>query len=65
MLCLLAFGCGGPEEVAKQPPSLDVSKAAPYRVLGKKTWNFMNAERGTVFIVAPARRASRGAPRRR
>lgn len=53
MLCVLAFGCDGPKEATKQQPSLDVSKAAPYRVLGKKTWSFMNAGRGTVFIVAP------------
>ena len=53
MLCIIACGCDGTKETIKQQPSPDVSKAAPYRVLGKKTWSFMNAERGTVFIAAP------------
>lgn len=53
MLSVLAFGCDGPKEATKQQPSLNVSRAVPYKVLGKKTWSFMNAERGTVFIVAP------------
>ena len=53
MLCLIVFGCDVSKEAPRQQPSLDVSKAAPYRVLGKKTWGFMNAERGTIFIFAP------------
>jgi hypothetical protein len=52
MLCVIAFGCDGTKEATRRQPSPDVSKAVPYRVVGKKTWGFGGAERGTVFIVA-------------
>jgi uncharacterized lipoprotein NlpE involved in copper resistance len=51
LIVLLALGCNNHKEEAK--PQLDISKAAPYRILGKKTWTFMNAERGTIFIESP------------
>lgn len=52
MFGAVTFGCGGPEKDAKSSLP-NVSKAAPYRVLGEKTWSLMNAERGTVFISSP------------
>lgn len=51
LFCLVAFGFDVPKEESRQRPSLDVSKASPYRVLGKETWNFMSAERSAVFTV--------------
>jgi hypothetical protein len=51
IIVLITLGCSNHKEEAK--PQLDVSKAAPYRILGKKTWHFMNAERGTIFIESP------------
>jgi len=50
IVALIALSCSHKEEAKSQ---LDVSKAAPYRILGKKTWHFMNAERGTIFIESP------------
>jgi Domain of unknown function (DUF4875) len=47
-----SFGCSRAEEASK-PQLSDVSKASPYKVLGQKTWSFMSAERGTVFISSP------------
>lgn len=49
---LIPFGCSSSQEEAKAHLP-DVSKAAPYRVLGEKTWSLMDAERGTVFISSP------------